>query len=67
MPKAILTPDQDAVISEIEIAAPPARVFQALTTAGELKRWFTSPECPAQVWEMDPRPGGRYHYVTEKG
>jgi len=67
MPNAILTPDQDAVISEIEIAAPPARVFQALTTAAELKQWFTSPECPAHAWEMDPRPGGRYRYVTEKG
>jgi uncharacterized protein YndB with AHSA1/START domain len=67
MTKAILSPDQDAVISEIEIAAPPARVFQALTTAAELKCWFSSPECPAHVWEMDPRPGGRYRYTTEKG
>ena len=41
-----ITSDQDAVVSEIEIAAPPDRVFQALTTAAELKRWFTSRECP---------------------
>jgi uncharacterized protein YndB with AHSA1/START domain len=25
-----ITPDQDAVVSEIEIVAPPERVFQAL-------------------------------------
>jgi len=62
-----LTPDPDAVVSEIDIAAPPARVFQALTTASELKRWFTSPECPAKLWEMEPRLGGRYRYSTEKG
>jgi uncharacterized protein YndB with AHSA1/START domain len=67
MPTTTTTPDQDAVVSEIEIAAPPDRVFQALTTADELKRWFTSPECPAKFWEMDPRPGGRYRYATEKG
>jgi uncharacterized protein YndB with AHSA1/START domain len=62
-----ITPDQDAVVSEIEVAAPPDRVFQALTEAAQLKRWFTSPECPAKFWEMDPRLGGRYRYATEKG
>jgi uncharacterized protein YndB with AHSA1/START domain len=62
-----ITPDQDAIVSEIDIAAPPARVFQALTTASELQRWFTSPECPVKFWEMDPRAGGRYSYATEAG
>jgi uncharacterized protein YndB with AHSA1/START domain len=62
-----ITSDQDAVVSEIEIAAPPDRVFQALTTAAELKRWFTSAECPAKFWEMDPHLGGHYRYATEKG
>jgi uncharacterized protein YndB with AHSA1/START domain len=62
-----ITPDQDTVVSEIDIAAPPARVFQALTIGDELKRWFTSPECPAKSWQMDPRLGGHYGYATEKG
>jgi uncharacterized protein YndB with AHSA1/START domain len=31
MSTTIVTPDQDAVVSEIEIAAPAERVFQALT------------------------------------
>ena len=30
MAKTIITPDQDAVVSEIEIAAPPEHVFRAL-------------------------------------
>jgi uncharacterized protein YndB with AHSA1/START domain len=67
MSTTVITPDQDAVVSEIEIAAPPGRVFQALTNAAELKRWFTSPECPVKFWEMDPRVGGQYRYATEKG
>jgi uncharacterized protein YndB with AHSA1/START domain len=63
----IVTPDHDAIVSEIEISAPAERVFQALTDAGQLKRWFSSPECPVKSWKMDPRPGGRYGYATEKG
>jgi uncharacterized protein YndB with AHSA1/START domain len=64
---SVITPDNDAVVTEIHIAAPPQRVFQALTDAQQLLRWFTDPGCPAKLWEMDARPGGRYRYVTEKG
>jgi len=67
MPTATVTPDQDAIISEIDIAAPPERVFQALTDAAQLKRWFSDPSCPVKLWEMDARLGGRYRYATEKG
>jgi uncharacterized protein YndB with AHSA1/START domain len=62
-----VTPDQDAIVSEIKIAAPPERVFRALSDARELQQWFTSPECPAKSWEMDPRVDGSYRYQTEKG
>jgi uncharacterized protein YndB with AHSA1/START domain len=67
MSTTIVTPDQDAIVSEVQIAAPPARVFQALTDPAQLTRWFSSPECPVHHWEMDARPGGRYSYTTEKG
>jgi uncharacterized protein YndB with AHSA1/START domain len=60
-------PDSDVVRAEIYIAAPPARVFKALTDASELARWFTDPGCPVKFWEMDARPGGRYRYATGKG
>jgi uncharacterized protein YndB with AHSA1/START domain len=62
-----VTPDQDAVVSEVHISAPPERVFQALTDPAELMRWFNDPSCPVKFWEMDPRLGGRYRFATEKG
>jgi len=67
MPITTITPNQDAVVSEIEIAAPAGRIFQALTDSAQLKRWFGSPECPTKFWKMDARLGGRYGYATEKG
>ena len=63
----IITADQDAIVSEIDIAAPPERVFQALSTADQLKRWWTSPECPLDYWEMDARPKGRWQFDTKPG
>jgi uncharacterized protein YndB with AHSA1/START domain len=62
-----VTPDQDAVVSEIQISARPERVFKALTDARELQRWFGSAECPLKFWKFDARVGGRYSYETEKG
>ena len=67
MPTASITPDLDAIVTEIDVAAPPERVFRALTDAGELKRWFRSPECPTKFWEFDARAGGKYSYATEQG
>jgi uncharacterized protein YndB with AHSA1/START domain len=67
MPSQTVMPDQDAIVSEIHIAAPPERIFKALTDASELKQWFRSPECPVKLWEMDPRMDGAYRYATEKG
>lgn len=67
MTTTIVSADQDALISEIQIAAPPEHVFKALTDADQLKRWFGSPECPLKTWDMDARLGGKYRYSTEKG
>jgi uncharacterized protein YndB with AHSA1/START domain len=67
MPTAVVTPDQDAIVSEIDIAAPPERVFDSLTNADALAHWFTNPECPVKVWKMDARVGGSYSYETAKG
>jgi uncharacterized protein YndB with AHSA1/START domain len=65
MMQAIAT--ADAVATEIEIEAPAERVFRALTTGDELMLWFNNPTCPAKVWEMDARVGGRYGYKSTKG
>jgi uncharacterized protein YndB with AHSA1/START domain len=67
MPKSVISPNLDVVACEIDIAAPPQRVFQALTDQAQLMRWFTDTSCPVKVWTLDPRKGGRYHYRTEKG
>lgn len=42
MPRAQITPDQDAVVTEIDIAAPPERVFQALTDPAQLMLWWVA-------------------------
>jgi len=67
MAQVILTSVQDAIASEIDIAAPPERVFKALTDAKELATWFADEACPAKFWNMDARKGGSYSYATAKG
>lgn len=66
MSNAIITPDQDSIIAEIDIAAPPTRVFEALTDPDQLLRWFTDASCPVKFWRMDAQLGGGYIYATEK-
>jgi uncharacterized protein YndB with AHSA1/START domain len=68
MPKTVITPDQDAVISEIEIAAPPERVFKALTTRDQALQWGTTDAFQVVSWEMDARPRGKWSFTSvEKG
>lgn len=64
---SIITPDLDSIVSEIDIAARPDRVFQALTISEQLARWFTDASCPVTFWHMDARKGGSYSYATAKG
>jgi uncharacterized protein YndB with AHSA1/START domain len=52
----LITPDLDAIVSEIDIAAPPERVFKAISDPVEVRR--RSPEL--DVFEMDPRVGGAW-------
>jgi len=66
MTTTIVTPSQDALVTEIDIAAPPERVFRALTDPEQLTRWFTNTSCPVKIWKMDARRGGAYRYETEK-
>jgi uncharacterized protein YndB with AHSA1/START domain len=59
-----ITDVQDAVVTEIEIAAPPQRVFAAITDAKQMKRWWISPICDETLWEMDARVGGKWGFST---
>jgi len=45
------------------LAAPPQRVWRALTDTSELAAWFW-PAAFATSTEADVRPGGRYHLVS---
>jgi len=40
MATATITPDQDAIVAEIFIAAPPARVFEAITDPKQRAQWW---------------------------
>ena len=64
MTQAIVTPDQDAIVSEVHINAPAERVFQALTDPKQLMRWWNSDECQAEFFEMDARRGGQWRFGT---
>jgi uncharacterized protein YndB with AHSA1/START domain len=57
MASTIITPDQDAIISEIDIAAPLERVFKAICDPEEVRR--RAPELG--VFDMDRRVGGRWY------
>src|SRR5215831_13990638 len=56
LPHTFITLDRDAIVSEIEIEAPPDRVFRALTSAEEVRR--RSPYLA--IYEMDVKVGGRW-------
>jgi uncharacterized protein YndB with AHSA1/START domain len=61
MATATITPDQNAVIVEIVIAAPPARVFQAISDPAQVPKWWGQSDL-YQVTKstMDVRPGGKW-------
>src|SRR5579864_4244544 len=50
MATASITPDQDAIVAEIFIAAPPARVFEAIADPKQRAQWWgmraTNPPTP---------------------
>ena len=66
MAQVVVTPDQDAIVSEVEVKAPAERVFQALTDPRQLKLWWNSDECQTEFFGMDTRPGGQWRFGTRK-
>ena len=58
---ATITPDQNAVFAEIFIAAPPARVFQAISDPAQPAKWWgQSGLYHVTNSTMDVRPGGKW-------
>jgi len=64
MAEPVVTPDQDAIVSEVQINAPMERVFEALTDPRQLLRWWNSEECQTDFFEMDARLGGQWRFGT---
>jgi uncharacterized protein YndB with AHSA1/START domain len=64
MATTAITPDQDTVIGEVFVAAPPARVFQALTDPEQVPRWWGQQGMyRITEWKGDVRPGGKWSSV----
>jgi uncharacterized protein YndB with AHSA1/START domain len=60
-PRAVADVTQGMLLAMVEIAAPPERVFRALTT-GELAQWWGSPETYRVTSHVNEgRKGGRWH------
>jgi uncharacterized protein YndB with AHSA1/START domain len=61
MATATITPDQNTVVAEIFIAAPPARVFQAISDPSQSQRWWGQ-EGLYRITKAvaDVRPGGKW-------
>jgi uncharacterized protein YndB with AHSA1/START domain len=61
MATAQLTPDNDAVVAEIFVAAPPARVFQAITDPAQTAQWWGQKGMyRVTTSQADLRPGGKW-------
>ncbi len=61
MATVAITPDQDTVIGEIFIAAPPARVFQAITDPEQMPCWWGAHDTyTSKDWKADVRVGGKW-------
>ena len=66
MLKTIATADNDALITEIHIEAPPERVFQAISDEREQRVWWDKKDGNLRNWEMDARSGGKWRFSTTK-
>ncbi len=61
-----VTPDQDCLVSEIQVAAPPERVFKALLDPKQVLQWWTGGECQIEDFAMEPHAGGRWRYDSKQ-
>jgi uncharacterized protein YndB with AHSA1/START domain len=61
MATASVLPDQDAVVVEVFIAAPPERVFQAITDPKQVSQWWGQKDMYRVTGGYaDVRPGGKW-------
>jgi uncharacterized protein YndB with AHSA1/START domain len=61
MATSAVTPDNDAVVAEVFIAAPPERVFQAITDPNQMPLWWGQQGLyRVTEWKADLGPGGKW-------
>ena len=61
MATATITPDQDTVLAEIFIAAPPERVFEAISNPSQTAKWWGAKGLyRLSETTADVRPGGKW-------
>ena len=54
-----------SIVAEIEIAAPPETVFDALTTPADLAAWWGAEGAyRTHDWQIDLRPGGKWQCLA---
>jgi uncharacterized protein YndB with AHSA1/START domain len=59
-----VTPDQDGIVGEIFVAAPPERVFEAITDPRQMPLWWGQKEMyRISEWKNDLRKGGKWSSV----
>lgn len=64
MATATITSDQDVIRAEIFIAAPPERVFQAITDPNQMPKWWgQSDRYRIAEYKTELRPGGKWSSV----
>ena len=59
-PAASIRTDEDAIYSEVEIAASPETVFAAISDPNQLGQWWGGDKYRADDWQIDLRPGGKW-------
>ena len=66
MANVSITPDRDALISEVEISAPPDHVFEALVNREHVSQWSNSESYKLVHWELDARIGGKWRSTSRE-
>jgi uncharacterized protein YndB with AHSA1/START domain len=61
-----VSPDTDVIVIEVQIAAPPERVFQALIDPEQAMDWWRNDTVSIERFELEPKVGGRWGYQTKQ-
>ena len=68
MATATITPDEDIVLAEIFVTAPPERVFAAITDPGQMLQWWGQKGMyRCTQFQTDLRPGGTWRTDGVRG